>query len=789
VGKLSGVKGIFFLLLILSGFSSIAQTKYTINGIVKDAASGEPLPGANIYAKETLKGTNSNLNGTFSLTLDKGEHTIVVSFLGFQEVQQKVNLTKDLKITFQLKEAAINVKEVVITGEKADKNVQSTEMGRVRLDVEQIKSIPAFMGEVDILKALQLLPGIQSAGEGNSGFYVRGGGPDQNLILLDDAVVYNASHLFGFFSVFNSDAVDNIELYKGAMPASFGGRLASVIDISMKEGDFRNYKVDGGIGLISSRLTVQGPIKKDTASFIFSARRTYLDVLVQPLISETSQFKGSGYYFYDLNGKITYRISEKDKLTLSGYFGKDVFSYRNKRSGFNVDIPWGNAAGTAKWTRIINDKLVMKTSAIFTDYQFEFVGIQSNFEFRLFSGIRDYNLKTDFNWTPVRHNVRYGANYIYHTFTPNNTTARQGEVKFNTGDLKQLYAHEGALYVSDEFDITDKLRLDAGIRYSYFRQVGPFGRFIKNEQGETVDTLNYASGQKVADYGGPEPRLALRYAINLYSSVKASYTRNYQYVHLASLSAVSLPTDVWMPSTSLVQPQLGSQYALGYFRNYHNNVYEASVEVYYKEMLNQVEYKEGYLPEQGVLDNPDQGFTFGNGTSYGAEFFLKKRLGKFNGWAGYTWSRTTRQFDAINNGQEFFARFDRRHDLSLVLIYDLSKKWTFSAVFVYGSGNAITLPVARYMVEGQIVNEYGPRNSYRMAPYHRADVSLTYNRKTEGKTRSSWNFSVYNVYNRYNPYFIYFNNEGDFSQGNLKISALQVSLFPILPSVTYNFTF
>lgn len=788
--KLFPLSFLFFICNFTSVKLSQAQEKHTVSGYIKEGKTGEYLIGATVYIKELLKATTTNQYGFFSITIEQGKYNVVVSYLGFSDFVQEVQLDKDLRLNISLETKIILSQEVVITGERNDKNTQSTNMGRVEMEVAEIKKLPAFLGEVDILKALQLLPGIQSAGEGNSGFYVRGGGPDQNLILLDEAVVYNASHLFGFFSVFNADAVKNVELIKGGMPANYGGRLASVIDVSMKEGNNQKYQVDGGLGLISSRLTIQGPILKDTSSFIISGRRTYIDLLAAPFVKESSPFKGSGYYFYDLNTKLNYRFSDKDRFFLSGYFGRDIFSYNNKKAGFEVGIPWGNATASARWNHLFGDKLFMNTTAIFSDYNFEFEATQSDFEFKLFSGIQDWNAKVDFNYYPnIRHNIKFGTNYIYHTFVPSNATAKQGEVVFDTGDITKLYAHDAAIYVTDDFDVTDKLRINAGLRYSFFQHVGPFDRYVKNEMGRTIDTISYRPGEKIVQYGGWEPRAAIRYSLSRKSSVKASYTRNYQYIHMASLSAVSLPTDVWVPSTSLVKPQLGTQYALGYFRNFKENEYETSVEFYYKEMKNQVEYKEGALPEDDIKENPDNSFTFGNGTSYGSEFFVKKRTGKFNGWIGYTLSWTTRQFPEINGGKVFYAKFDRRHDVSVVLSYELSPKWTFSTIFIYGSGNAITLPVERYIIEGRIVNQYGPRNSYRMAPYHRADISATYNRKKSEKFESSWNFSVFNVYNRYNPYFIYFTNEGDLNKGELKITAIQVSLFPVLPSITWNFKF
>lgn len=783
-----------FILAILFSlnnlFSQENKKKYTISGYVKEKETGESLIGATVYLKENLKGTAANQYGFYSLTVNEGTYTLIISYIGYEDQIQTVSLNKDLQINASLSLKKIVTEIIEITSEKVNQNITNTQMGANKLEMEEIKKIPAFLGEIDVLKTIQLLPGVKSAGDGNAGFYVRGGGPDQNLILLDEAVVYNASHLFGFFSVFNGDAVKNINLIKGGMPAQYGGRLASVLDISMKEGNDQAYHAEGGIGLISSRLTIQGPIKKDTSSFIISARRTYIDVLSKPFVPKSSPFYGSGYYFYDLNTKINYRLSQKDRLFLSGYFGRDVFNYANKDNGFKVNIPWGNATTSLRWNHLYSDKLFANTTFIFSNYNFEFGAEQSGFEFRLFSGIRDWNLKSDFSYYPSPlHEIKFGGNYIYHSFTPSTATAKSGDVVFEPEKILKQYAHEAAVYATDNFDINEKLKLNIGLRYSYFIQVGPFDRYRKDIFGNTIDTITYKKLEKVKNYGGLEPRIALRFQLTKTSSIKASYTRNLQYIHLASISAVSLPTDIWVPSSELVKPQLGNQYALGYFRNFKDNIYESSVEVYYKTMQNQVEYKEGTLPENNVNDNADNNFTFGNGESYGAEFFLKKRTGKFNGWVGYTLSWTTRQFPEINEGLRFYARYDRRHDASVVLTYDLSKKWTFSTIFVYGTGNAITLPVARYVFEGRLVSEYGSRNSFRMAPYHRLDISATYNVKKTKRLESSWNFSIFNVYNRYNPYFIYFANEGDIAKGNLTIQAKQVSLFPILPSVTWNFKF
>ena len=667
------------------------------------------------------------------------------------------------------------------------------------------------MGEVDVLKTIQLLPGVKSAGEGNSGFYVRGGGPDQNLILLDEAVVYNASHLFGFFSVFNSDAIKNIALTKGGMPAQYGGRLASVLDISMKEGNNKEFHGDGGIGYIASRLTLEGPIVKNKSSFIISGRRTFIDLFLrEPFIDKNSNFAGNSYYFYDVNAKLNYTLSQKDRLFASGYFGRDVFNFKSSQTGFKVRIPWGNATTSLRWNHLYSDKLFMNTSLIFTDYKFEFGAVQQQFDFRIFSGIRDYAAKVDFNWFPsILHNVKFGVNYTYHRFTPTNVSAKAGDVVFDLGKITRFYAHDVALYANDEWDITEKLRVNAGFRATMFEHVGPFTRYVQDPSfpGKFTDTIEYSTGEKVKMYTHIEPRISMRYELNSSSSIKASYTQNYQYIHLASFGSVSLPTDIWVPSTDLVKPQFGTQYSVGYFKNLKENVFETSVELYYKTMKNQIDYREGSTPDQDVKNNPDNNFVFGEGESYGAEFFVKKAKGKVTGWIGYTLSYTNKKFPDLNNGNSFPAKYDRRHDASFVMTYEFSKKWTFGAVWVYSTGDALTLPSQRYFVSAappisingngsiefnnnfNVLSDYGKRNDFRQKAYHRLDISATLHVQKQRKYKSEWVFSIYNVYSRMNPYFIYFDVQGNSTDGNLAIQAKQVSLFGMIPSVTYNFKF
>ncbi len=715
-------------------YSQISPTekekKFTISGEVADSTTGEFLIGALISAKELAKGTATNVYGFYSLTLPEGEYTIEISLIGYETKTMKVSLTENKKFDLLLSPKTVEVATVEIQADKS-RNTQSTDLGKIGLEIDQVKKLPVLLGEIDILKTLTLLPGVKSSGEGNAGFYVRGGGVDQNLILLDNATVYNASHLFGFFSVFNADAVKNLELTKGGIPANFGTRLASVLDISLKEGNQKEYHAQGGIGTIASRLTIEGPIKKDVSSFIISGRRTYIDALLKPFIKPTANAYGSGYYFYDLNTKINYKISEKDHLYASGYFGRDVFNFKSKKTAFSTRIPWGNATATLRWNRIMNQKLFMNAIATFTDYRFSFGAVQDEFEFTLSSGIKDYGAKVQWNYYPnYLHTIKWGAEYTHHDFRPNSVYARSGDTEFDTGKEVHLISHETAVYVLDEFDISEKFRVNAGLRYSLFLHVGPFDRYTKTEDltlglpGATTVT-SYQKNDVVKKYGGFEPRLNFRYTLNKNSSIKAGFMRNYQYIHLTSLSPTSLPTDVWLPSTDKLKPQIGVQYSAGYFRNFDDDKWESSFEVYYKTMSNQSEFKEGAQPDQTVNDNIDNLLVLGTGYSYGAELFLKKRVGRLNGWIGYTWSKTERVFAEFNDGDPYPTRWDRRHDISYVMNLKLTNRLDFGFVFVYATGNAITLPVERYFYEGRVVDVYGPKNSFRMAPYHRADISFT----------------------------------------------------------------
>ncbi|MFZ1749281.1 MAG: TonB-dependent receptor, partial [Saprospiraceae bacterium] len=614
----------------------MGQSKFTISGYVKDKTTGETLIGANVFnVDNTSQGTVTNTYGFYSISLNSGTYKMGFSYLGYEDQYFELELNKNIELNIALSEGVI-IEEVVISAEKDDRrrNVEGTQMGTIDLPVENIKKLPAIFGEVDVLKAIQLLPGVLSSGEGNAGFYVRGGGPDQNLVLLDEAVVYNAGHMLGFFSVFNADALKNTTLIKGSIPANYGGRLSSVLDIQMKEGNDKNYAVEGGIGIISSRLTIQGPVVKNKSSFIVSGRRTYILDLIQPAL-KGSNFEGTNYYFYDLNTKWNYTFSNKNRLFFSGYFGNDVLKFRQPNRDFAFDLPYGNKTATLRWNHLFSERMFMNVSAVYNDYKFQFTGGQDDFVFKLFSGVRDWNLKVDFeNYPNPTHTLKYGFNYTYHTLTPNTASASNGEVEFNT-DFKPKYANESAVYFLDDMKFNNKWSLNTGLRLSAFQQVGPYTSKVTGEEFGTFETAK--------TYGGFEPRFSLNYKATDNFSIKTGIAATTQYLHLVSNSSSTLPADVWVPSTEIVKPQRGIQYALGFFRNFDNDMFETSIEVYYKDLQNQIDYADNYVND--ISKEVEDAFVFGKGRAYGAEFFLKKAKGKLNGWIGYTISRSERTFD------------------------------------------------------------------------------------------------------------------------------------------------
>jgi hypothetical protein len=781
------MKKILVICLCFASGAVSAQNKYSISGYVKDSLSSESLIGAAVSFNTQQKGVNSNGYGFYSITLPNGHYSITVSYVGYGSKSVDIDLTKNINLNFLIVPHTADNEEVVVYARKKDANVTSSQLGKIDLSMAQVKSLPVLFGEVDIMKTIQLLPGVSNSGEGNTGLYVRGGGPDQNLIMLDDAIVYNTGHLFGFFSIFNGDAIKNTTLIKGGMPAQYGGRLSSVLDVSMKEGNMNSFEVDGGIGLLASRLSVQGPLVKNKASFIVSYRRTYLDLLVKPFVPRSSSFYGSGYYFYDLNIKVNYQFSEKDRVYLSGYFGRDVFDFVNTGRSFSTDIPWGNATATLRWNHVFNRKLFANTTLLYNDYNFAFNGAQNNFVLNLSSGIRDYTAKTDFDYyLNPKNKIRFGGLYTYHIFTPNILSGHQDSVVFTPNNTDIKYAREAAVYLQDDWQVSNKLDISAGLRWSGFEQVGPYTIYQTDANGNKTDSTYYGKGQNVKTYGGPEPRLSIRYMLNDHTSLKASVTRNLQYINLVSNSTTTLPTDLWVPSSYNVQPQKSWLYAAGLFKNFSNNMFEASVELYYKQMQNQIEYEAGYTPS---LSDPENSFVFGKGWSYGAEWYVNKSKGRWTGWLGYTLSWTWRQFPALNNGQKYPAKYDRRNDISAVSSYEYNKHWKFSAVFVFASGNATTYPEKFYVIEGVLTQDFSNINQYRLPAYNRLDLAAIYTPtyKPNKKLHSSWVFSIYNVYSRLNPYFVYFDQTGSPYDNTLQVQAKKVSLFPILPSVTWNF--
>jgi len=768
---------IIIIFLLLLGWTGNGQEKHnhTLSGTITDAITGEELIGATVYVNEMEIGTASNIYGFFSLTIPAGIYNVRISYIGYNTLNQKVDFYSNQILNIELKPESTNLEEIVITGEKKDENVRSAEMGIIKMDVKELETIPVLFGEKDILKTLQLLPGVSGAGEGSTGFYVRGGNTDQNLILLDEAPVYNASHLLGFFSVFNSDALNDMKLYKSGIPARYGGRLSSVLDVHMNNGNMKNLSVTGGLGLISSRLTIESPIVKDKGSFIISGRRTYADIVYGLLDSD---FRGNTLYFYDLNAKANYKLGEKDRVFISGYFGRDRFGLED--FGFN----WGNATATLRWNHIFNPKLFSNTSFIYSNYDYQIIANFSETNTEVSSGIQDYNFKQDYSWYSNANNtLRFGFKVVYHTFKPGKLVST-GDNAVNDIILDQLYAFESGIYLSNDQKIGSNLNINYGIRYSMFNAVGPGSVNKYDDEGNIIETNNFNKGEGIINYFGFEPRISTSYLLTENSSVKASFQRTYQYVHLLSSSTSDNPTDIWVPSSANVKPGSAEQYSVGYFRNFFDDNFETSVEVYYKDMHDQIDYKDG----ANVLLNEyvEADLTFGIGRSYGLEIFIKKRTGKFTGWIGYTLGKTEKKFVEINNGDWYPARQDRRHDISIVGSYKINKKWTLAANWIYYVGDAVTFPSGQYVIDGRTVPLYTERNGYRMPDYHRMDISATLLGKQTRKIKSSWNFSLYNVYARENAYSISFREKEDFPGVN---EAVQISLFSIIPSVTWNFKF
>ncbi len=768
-----------FYFLFLSLFLSIGVfgQKYTISGYVKDITNGEDIYGAIIKVKELENvGTKTNAYGFYSITLDQGTYTLIYRSTGFETQEMPVVLNEDQSINIELTvpKDVLLIEEVVISAEKENDNITSAEMNITKFDPKDIETIPVIFGEKDIMKTLQLTPGVKGAGEGNAGFFVRGGGADQNLILLDEAPVYNASHLLGFFSVFNSDAIKDVSLFKSGIPAEYGGRASSVMDVKMRDGNLKKFGMSGGIGLISSRLTLEAPLVKDKGSFILSGRRSYADLFLKA--SNDPDIRNTTLYFYDLNAKGNYRISDKDRIFLSGYFGRDNFGFSDI-FGFN----WGNATGTVRWNHVINDKIFSNTSFVYSNFDYEFSVGSGDEGFGVKSSIQDFNLKQDFSYfINTSNTMKFGVNAIHHTFRPGALTGDNDS--FNEVILDPRYGVELGAYIQNEQKLGARFSMMYGLRYSGFNLMGEGKSYEFDEKGNTTAINEHDKLESIQYYQGFEPRFSMSYILSETNSIKLGYNRNYQYLHQLSNSTTSSPTDVWVPSSNIVKPQIADQIAIGYYQNLKENMFKTSVEVYYKNLQNQIDYRTG---AQTVLNNEVEGeLVFGRGFAYGAEFLVEKKKGKLTGWISYTLSRSLRQFDDIDEGSIFPARQDRIHDIAVVLMYKLNEKLSLATSWVYYTGDAVTFPSGKYEVNGEVLPYYTERNGYRMPDYHRIDLGLTWYLKDKNKFTHNLNFSVYNGYARENAFTITFGPDEDDPS---KTVATQTALFKIVPSITYNF--
>lgn len=768
-----------FFSIFNSAIAEDLKDKFTLSGFIKDAENGEVLPGATIYITELKAGAASNVYGFYSISLEPGTYHVVYSFIGYSSYEDIIELNADKTRNIDLKSSIESLSEVEIKGVAINENVISTQMSVNKIDSKTIKAIPAFMGEVDLIKAIQLLPGVKFAAEGSSGFSVRGGSPDQNLVLLDEATVYNAGHLMGFFSVFNNDAVKSVELYKGDLPARYGGRLSSLVDIRMKDGNKKEFHGNGGIGAISSRLTLEGPIVKDKGSFMISGRRSYADLFLR--LSKNEDIKNNILYFYDLNAKVNYSINQNNHVFISGYFGKDVF--KNGAFGMN----WGNATGTVRWNHIFNKKLFSNFTFIASNFSYNLGLSNENSGFDWKSQLTDYNLKSDFNWYLNSNNtINFGFSTIFHDFFPGEIKGTGSESFITEYGLPNNYSLENAVYISNTQKIGSLLSLKYGLRISMFNNVGPNTVFQYDPEGQPIDSTVYSKGDFYKTYFGFEPRLGAVFQLSETSSIKASYSRNYQYLQQAQNSTAGSPFSIWFSSSPNVKPQFSDQFALGYFRNFKEGIYETSTEIYYKDIKNAIDFRDH---ADLLLNKHIEGeLLIGRGYGYGAEFLLRKNRGKLTGWISYTYSRTFREIDGINNGEAYNAPYDRPHDISVVVNYNLSQQISFGLTWVYLTGQPITFPVGRYVYGNTVVPFYSGRNDYRMPNYHRLDVSFTWREKhnPDKKWHSEFNVSIYNAYNRKNAWIINF--QSDPTDPSITYAEMTY-LFGIIPSFTYNFKF
>lgn len=759
----------------LFSYGLIAQDKVTLSGYVKDTESGEDLIGATVAVAESSTGTTTNIYGFYSLTLPKGKYKIIVSYIGYNLLSEEFELNENLTKDFELSTVASQIEEIVVKSEKEDVMMKDAGVGTTKINVKKLETLPVFMGEKDILKSIQLLPGISASSEGSTGLTIRGGTPAQNLILLDEAPVYNPSHFLGFFSVFNSDALKDLTIYKGGIPAQYSGRAASVLDIYMKNGNSRRFSASGGLGLISSRLTLEAPIIKDRLSFIASGRFTYLDLLMK--LSNPQQFGELALGFWDANIKVNAKIGSKDRIFVSGYAGRDNFAFGN------FGLHYGNYTATVRWNHTFNEKLFANTTFIFSDYYYGYVIGRSGNKFTIEAGIRDFALKQDYNfYLNPKNTIRFGGNVTYHQFQPSQLRSENNNINSLIADKK--HATESGIYVSNEMQITDKLKAVYGLRFSLFNQFGPGDIYAFDDNNNITDTTTYAPGQHIQTYWGIEPRLALTYEVLPTTKLELGYHRIHQYVHLLTNSTAAAPNDMWLPSTNIVKPQIADQISLGVKQSFLDEKLRITLEGYYKYLQNQIDYENG----ADILLNAkiESQILNGRGWAYGGELLVQTKFGGFTGWLSYTLSRTVYQNDKINLGRPYLARQDKTHDISIVGTYELKKRWVFSLAWIYQTGNAVTLPSGKYEINGQKVSYFTERNGYRMPASHRLDLAITLKMNLKKKFKNSLTLSIYNLYNQYNPYSIDFREN---PSNPAETQAVQLSLFGIVPTITWNFSF
>lgn len=787
---------IFYVVVLLftTAFGAFAQEKFTLSGTVADSANNETLIGVSIYIPEVNASLVTNSYGFYSVTLPKGDYTIIISYVGFTDVQQTISLSQNTKRDFAMAESSQQLQEVVVTANTTRTNIRKPEMSVNKLSISTIKKMPAVLGEVDVIKSIQQLPGVSTAQEGASGFNVRGGSVDGNLVLLDEAMVYNTSHLFGFFSVFNSDVIKDLKLYKGGIPANFGGRISSVLDIYQKEGNNKDFRMTGGIGLVSSRLLAEGPIVKEKSSFVVAGRGSYMHLFLK-LADEPNSV-----YFYDFNAKLNYKLSKNNNLFLSGYYGYDYMNFNDA-----LVNDYGNTFVNARWNHIFSDKLFSNLSAIYSDYDYairiKYAGLKGVTE------IKNYNFKYDFkHYVSNSFTLDYGLNSIYYNFNPGTITPFNSSSSVIPEQLERKYAWENAAYISAEHKLTDKLSMTYGLRYSNFLRLGKelrntyennrpviFNELFKvYEEAEPTGTRQYDSGEKIASFDNLEPRLAVAYAINDNQSVKASYNRMSQYVHLISNTAAATPLDVWAPSDQYLKPQLLDQVAVGYFRNLLDDKYSVESELFYKKIKNKADFIDGadLIANKAI----ERVMLNGEGRAYGLELMVKKNTGNLTGWLSYTLSRAEQRTPGgiaggpgINNGDWYRANYDKTHNLSLTGAYQFTKKWSFGGTFTYQTGKAATFPDGKYQYQGITVANYGTRNEDNLSAYHHLDLSATWVPKPDKEKgwRGEWVFSIYNVYARNNAASYTFGQNQDTGASE----ARRMSIFGIVPGVTYNFKF